>query len=224
VIGPSAGGLRVAVAGATGLVGRACVARLAGAAGVARVVALVRRPLGVIADPRGVVDMRRVDFERLDATGDALAVDAVICALGTTMKQAGSRERFRRVDHDYPVALGRAALDAGARHYLLVSALGASPSAHVFYSRIKGETERDVLRLPYRAVTVVRPSLLVGERADPRLGESIGKRLAALIPGRYKPVSAEAVAATLVDEAIAGAPGRRIIESREIRARSSNDR
>jgi uncharacterized protein YbjT (DUF2867 family) len=83
---------------------------------------------------------------------------------------------------------------------------------------VKGELEEALLALPYRSITIVRPSLLLGDRAEFRLGEEIGKRLAFLFPSRYKPVAASAVAAALVRAAREGAPGRRIIESAELRA------
>jgi uncharacterized protein YbjT (DUF2867 family) len=110
--------------------------------------------------------------------------------------------------------LGR---ERGATHFLLVSSVGANPRSQIFYSRVKGELEAAVLALRYRAVTIVRPSLLLGPRAEYRLGEQIAKRLAFLFPARYKPVGAHAVAALLVRAANEDAPGHHIIESEEIR-------
>ena len=143
-------------------------------------------------------------------------MDQILCALGTTIRQAGSRERFRLVDYQYPLETARLGLAGGATHYLLVSATGADPRSWVFYSRVKGEVESAILAMPYRSVTIVRPSLLLGRRAEYRLGEQIAKRLAFLAPRRYKPVHADAVAATLVSAAKDDVPGRRIIESKDI--------
>jgi uncharacterized protein YbjT (DUF2867 family) len=98
-----------------------------------------------------------------------------------------------------------------------VSALGASARSRVFYSRVKGEVEDAIRALAYRSVTIVRPSLLLGDRAEFRLGERIGKLFAGIVPRTYKPVQASAVAAALVRAAIEDQPGVRIIESREMR-------
>ena len=207
----------VLLLGATGLVGSHCLRLLASDPAFARVVVLTRRPLARDFNA-GKVEPHVVDFDRLDAYRDLFRVDQVVCALGTTIKVAGSQARFRVVDYDYPLSAARIGLEQGATHYLLVSALGADARSRVFYSRVKGELESAVLGLGYRSVTIVRPSLLLGPRTEQRLGEQIAKRLAFLVPPRFKPVHAQAVAATLVRAAKEDAPGTRIIESRHIRA------
>jgi uncharacterized protein YbjT (DUF2867 family) len=207
----------VLLLGATGLVGSHCLRLLATDRAFDRVVVATRRSL-----PRelaqGNVEPHVVDFDDLAAHASLFRVDRIICALGTTIKQAGTQEAFRVVDYHYPLTAARLGHERGATHFLLVSSLGANPRSQVFYSRVKGELESAVLALPYRRVTIVRPSLLVGPRAEYRLGEQIAKRLAFLMPAKYKPVDAHAVAAALVTAAKDDAPGRRIIESREIRA------
>ncbi len=212
----------VLLCGATGLVGRECLRQLLADPGVARVRALVRRELGV-HDPR--LDERLVDFERLAEHAELLGgVAQVVCALGTTIKQAGSREAFRRVDHDYPLALARLGVACGARHYLLVSSIGASPHARTFYLRVKGELEQALAALSYRSLSILRPSLLVGERAERRRGEELAARLGFLFPTRYKPIAAADVAAGIVRLAREDAPGQRIVESAELRAWASEGR
>jgi uncharacterized protein YbjT (DUF2867 family) len=179
------------------------------------VVALARRPLpGSVAQSR--VEMHVVDFERLDEAAEHFRVSHIVCALGTTMRKAGSQERFRRVDHDYPLAAARIGLRQGARHFLLVSALGANVRSRIFYNRVKGEVENDIRALPYRSVTIVRPSLLLGERDEVRLGESIGKLFAGITPKRFKPVHARDVARALLRAAVEDRAGVRVIESRDI--------
>ena len=204
---------RVLLAGATGLVGTELLRQLLADDTVARVTALIRRPL---ADRSPRLDARIVDFDRLDDAGDAFAADQVFCALGTTIRQAGSQERFRRVDYDYALAIAQRGVENGARHLLLVSAVGADARSRVFYNRVKGELEDAVRALPYRSLTIIRPSLLLGDRRERRRGEEIGKRLGWLLPARYRPVHARDVAAALVHAARADAPGHRIIESRDI--------
>jgi uncharacterized protein YbjT (DUF2867 family) len=160
-----------------------------------------------------------VDFERLDRAAEQFAVDAIVCALGTTMRQARSRERFRRVDFDYPLEAARLARARGVPHFLLVSALGANARSRIFYNRVKGELEEALGGQGFPSLTIVRPSLLLGSRREFRLGEVIAKHLAFLTPARIRPVSARAVAAALVASAMNPVPGRILLESAEIRAR-----
>jgi uncharacterized protein YbjT (DUF2867 family) len=201
------------ILGATGLVGAECLRQFAESGRFTRVLALTRRPLA----PPPRVETHVADFERLEEAAEHFRVSHIVCALGTTIKKAGTQEAFRRVDHDMPLAAARLGLREGARHFLLVSALGASARSRIFYSRVKGEVEGDIRALPYRSVTIVRPSLLLGERDEFRLGEAVGKVFAGLIPGRYRPVQARDVAATLLAAAAEDRPGVRIIESEDIR-------
>jgi uncharacterized protein YbjT (DUF2867 family) len=204
----------VLVAGATGLVGTEILRALAEDEGVERITALTRRP---IDNPSPKIESRAVDFDDLEADADAFAVDQIFCALGTTIRKAGSQEQFRRVDHDYPLAIARLGAARGVRHLLLVTALGADPGSRVFYNRVKGEVEEAVRSLPYRSLTIARPSLLLGDRREWRIGEEIGKVIGWIIPGRYRPVPARDVAAALVGAAREDAPGVRVMESDEIR-------
>ncbi len=193
------------VAGATGLIGGHLVSRLLSHPDYARVHVLTRRALS-ISNPK--IIEHRVDFERL-ATSFNESVDDTFCCLGTTLKQAGSREAFRRVDHDYPLALAHLARHAGARIFLMVSALGADAHSPVFYNRIKGETERDIAALGLPRVVFLRPSLLLGERREFRAGEKagavVGRLIAPLLVGRlrrYRPIAAADVAAAMLYVAV----------------------
>lgn len=145
----------------------------------------------------------------MDACRDALAglaPKSFISALGTTIRRAGSPAAFTKVDHDYVVsfaALGRA---AGARHFGLVSSVGADPRARAFYLRTKGETGEAVEALGFERVDIARPSFLVGDRSEVRSGERwgvlAGKLLAPLLVGGlrvYRPIAAESVARALVN-------------------------
>jgi len=203
----------VLILGATGLVGAECVRQFAESSRFDRVIALARRPLAI---PSTRVESHVIDFERLDDAARHFRVSHVVCALGTTIKKAGTQERFRRVDYDYALAAARLGVREGARHFLLVSALGASAKSRIFYSRVKGELEDAIRALPYRSATIVRPSLLLGERAEVRPGESIGKFFAGIVPRKWRPVHASAVAATVLRAAVEDQPGVRVIESREI--------
>lgn len=206
----------IAVAGATGLVGRECLRLASRDANITRVVALVRRFVHPSAQPQKV-EYQIVDFDRLAETVLPTRVDAVLCALGTTMRQAGSRQAFRQVDHDYVVALARRGLEWGASHFLMVSSAGARADSRFFYQRVKGEVEAAIGALSYRAITIARPSFLLGHRAEARFGEGLGQRLAAFLPERYRPVEASRVAAALVAAATSEASGQRVLDNLALR-------
>jgi len=205
------------VAGATGLVGGELVRQLAADATWGEVRALVRRPLPpeLVAPPVVVVE---VDYANLDSSAPWARADHVFCALGTTLRQAGSRAAFRRVDYEYPLALAQATLARGARHFLLVSSAGADTESRMFYPRVKGELEAAIRALGFRSVTIARPSLLLGPRAERRLAEEVGKLLGAFAPAAWRPVPATRVAGALVAAAKQDLPGVRRLENRTILA------
>lgn len=190
------------VAGATGLVGGALLERLAANADYREVRVLGRRaPARVDGKVRFVAS----DFGNLASLARELAVDDVFCCLGTTIRKAGSQAAFERVDYHMVVDLARAAHQAGAKRFLVVSAVGASERSAAFYSRVKGRMEKAVAALPFEAVHLVRPSLLLGDRAERRPAEQAAQVfapwLAPVLRGplaRYRAVTADDVAAALV--------------------------
>jgi uncharacterized protein YbjT (DUF2867 family) len=202
--------------GATGLVGSRLLELLLQDPAYAEVHVLARRTTG-IATPK--LRESVVDFDHLDRAAMPV-VDDVFCCLGTTIKAAGSQEKFRSVDYAAVLEVARLALDAGARQFLLVTAMGANRSSRVFYNRVKGETEDAVCRLGYGAVCIFRPSFLAGERKESRRGEQVAlatlKRLPFLLPKKYRPVADVAVARAMIDAAKRGEPGVHIIESDRI--------
>lgn len=198
------------VAGPTGLVGSRVLDILLREPRYRRVVAMSRRPLA--PDPK--LEVVEADFDGLDrvlrgVTPADRPVD-VFCCLGTTIGRAGSKEAFRRVDHDYALALGRWARSAGAHRMVVISALGADAASRVFYNRVKGETERDLAALGLASLVIVRPSLLAGPRDEFRPGERLAliatRPLRALIPATVRPIAATDVARAMVDAALADAP------------------
>jgi len=209
------------IAGASGLVGSQCLARLLAEPGYERVVALVRRLLPH-TDPK--LDQRVIEFDRLGAAGvEFPSATDVFCCLGTTMRQAGSQVAFRQVDFTYVVGLAAQSLDHGARQFLLVSSLGANPRSSFFYNRVKGETEAAIAALPFEARQIFRPSILLGERAEHRPGERAGivalKGAAFLLVGplrKYRPIAAATVAEAMVRVARRAPRGVNIFESHDI--------
>jgi len=193
-------GRRVLLAGATGLVGSMMLQALLADAQVEQIHALSRRTLN-ISHPK--LQVHIVDFRHLPALPE---VDEVYLALGTTIKVAGSQDAFRAVDLDANLAMARAAVAAGARRVGLVSAVGASARSSTFYNRVKGELEDALKALDLLTLVIAQPSLLLDKRdglqQPPRLGERfaipIARLLAPLLPGKYRPVHARAVALALL--------------------------
>jgi uncharacterized protein YbjT (DUF2867 family) len=207
---------RVLIAGGSGLIGQAVLERLLARPSL-QIVALVRRPLGLVAPALTEVVC---DFEALDAYPLPNA-EVAICCLGTTLKVAGSRQAFRRVDFDYIVNFARAAKKAGVKRFVLLSSAGASPNARVYYSRVKGETESALKDLGFERLVIARPSLLLGDRE--RLGQPTRpiesaaqgflKPLVAIIPIAFRPIRAEVVARALINFADEAGQGTLIAES-----------
>ena len=205
--------------GASGLVGSRLLTRLLAHPEYERVTAWVRRPVSLEIHKFAQVV---VDFERLQEHAQDGSADDVYVALGTTIKNAGSKAAFRRVDHDYPLEVARIVLRQGAKRFLMVSALGADAQSRMFYNRVKGEVETDIRALGLPKVWFLRPSLLIGDRVVPRSGErigiAVGKVLAPFLIGplrRYRPVAADAVAAAMIYAATRDVrPG--VVESEEI--------
>lgn len=210
------------LAGATGLVGGHCLELLLHDDAYGQVAVLGRRELGT-THRKSV--QRVVDFDRLAELGDVPRIDDVFCCLGTTMKQAGSEEAFRRVDFTYVYELARLASRHRPGQFLLVSALGANRQSRVFYNRVKGEVEEAIRKLPFDGVHIFRPSLLLSDRRESRPGERLailaGRALGFVFVGplgRYRPIAARAVAATMVRIAKEAARGVHVYESDRIRA------
>lgn len=207
----------VALAGATGLVGREILGGLLADPSVSAIHVLGRRAPARV-DPK--LTAHTVDFRALPAFPP---VNEVYLALGTTIKAAGSREAFRAVDFDASLAVARAALAAGARRAGLVSAIGASATSGTFYSRVKGELEEALSALPFDGLVIARPSLLAGDRGSlgqpHRRGEAfalaLSRVLGPLLPRDYRPVRAAAVAKALLSR-VPAARGRTVVPSGEM--------
>ena len=209
--------LRLLLVSATGAVGQAALSLALAEPRIAEVVALTRRPLAPQAKLRNVV----ADFAGLPEDADCWKVDAVICALGTTMKAAGSEARFAAVDRDLPVLVAQRTRAAGATRFALNSSLGANPSGN-FYLRTKAEAEEGIRKLGFPAYTIVRPSLIDVERREVRPGERIGllfaRAFAPLIPRRYRAVKADAIAQALLTGALRDDAGECLVESEALQS------
>lgn len=205
--------MTILIAGATGLVGGLTLAVLL--ADGHEMLSVGRRPTGVRHPHLGEVS---VDFTSLPSLPPATTA---ICALGTTMAQAGSRAAFHAVDHDAVVAFFEAARTAGADHALLVSAVGADRDAAAYYSRVKGEVEASVKALGFRRLDILRPGLILGPRSDRRPLESLFQGLAPLLNplmlgglDRYAAIPASTIATAVASLVGKPASGRFVHDNR----------
>jgi uncharacterized protein YbjT (DUF2867 family) len=191
------------LAGASGLVGGYCLEALLREPRYERVIALVRRPLARRHEKLAEEELDRVDELAFPAEAD------IFCALGTTMRKAGSKAAFRQVDFERPKRLAERGAVCGAAQFVLVSSVGADTRSRNFYLRVKGETEREVAALPFRAVHIFRPSFLTGPRVENRPGEklamAVAKKLGFLLRGgleKYRAIPAETVGRAMVAAAL----------------------
>lgn len=158
------------VIGATGLIGSQLVELLLNSDHYKEVRVLVRKSLN---KPHPKLVEVLYNFAQPDAT--QVIGDDVFCCLGTTMKQAGSKEAFYAVDYEYPVQTARFARQNGAKQYLIVSSMGADPKSAIFYNRVKGEVEDTLRSVGFDSLHIFHPSLLLGNREEQRMGEKIGE-------------------------------------------------
>jgi uncharacterized protein YbjT (DUF2867 family) len=205
------------IAGCTGLTGSKILHLLMEDPSFSRVIALTRRPLG-FEHPK--VDVQIIeDFVNIANTLSIPAGATFFCALGTTLKNAGTRAAFRSVDFDAVVQFGLLAKKSNARAFLVISATGANPDSQIFYNQVKGETEQALRSLAIPSTVILRPGLLIGDRRESRPAERIGIIIAQAMPGRWIrrfATDVDALARGMLKEAKDPAPGVRVIEAREL--------
>jgi uncharacterized protein YbjT (DUF2867 family) len=205
--------------GATGLIGNYILEDLLKDDFYPAVRILIRRPLE-LSHPK--LEKKLVNFS--DAESFRLALegsDLVFCAIGTTQKKVkGDKTAYRKVDYDIPVNAARFCKMTGCEKFLLVSSAGANSKSNNFYLKLKGEVEDAVKAVGLRAVHIMRPSMLLGDRKEFRLGEKIGtpvmKVISFLLPSKYKPVHGRDVAKTMIASSKKNEPGFFVYEGIEI--------
>ena len=234
--------MKVALFGSTGLIGKNVLKLLVRLDQVERVYCPVRSVPALseygILEGAAKVDFEVVDFEHVDTLREKFAgLDAAICGLGTTIKQAGSKPAQEKIDVRLPLSLAAVAKKAGVRHFLCVSAQGANTHSPFFYNRLKGMLEEGLTMMNFEALTLVRPSLLLGKHKDKRFGEELMQKIfgrhLAILPARIRPVFAESVAAHLVASmlkppfehvcATDGTKGKRIIYNRVLSSSNAEE-
>lgn len=203
------------IVGATGLIGGHLTRKILNHPSYSKIKVLVRKPLD-FQHPK--LEQIIINFDNFDKS--LVVADDIFCCLGTTMKQAGSKEAFYKVDFTYPFEVAKAALQNGAQQYLIVTAMGADTKSLFYYNRLKGEIEKALTDLNYPTLLIFRPSLLLGERKDSRAGEGfatiIMNTFNFLIPKRYKAIKGETVANAMLYSAQKGIKGIQVFESTEM--------
>jgi uncharacterized protein YbjT (DUF2867 family) len=209
------------IAGGSGLVGGCLLRGLLDDAEYDRVVAIGRRPLAM-SHPKLI--QLTVDFTALDKVIAERRCDDAFCCLGTTIRQAGSRDNFRAVDQTAVLAFAWAARRHGAQRFFTVSAMGANGHSRVFYNRVKGEMEEALKVLDFQTLAIFRPSLLLGLRPEKRRGERVAAAILQvtepLLVGplrKFRAIRAEVVARAMVRCAYGrGGQGLLVFSSDEI--------
>lgn len=200
--------MRLLILGASGLVGKNALDRALAHSAITQVIAPTRKLLPPSAKLTNPVSPR---LEEMVPLAVSWGIDAVICALGTTIGKAGSKDAFREVDYDLPLAFARLCHQHGAETCALVSAIGASVNSSFFYARTKGEVERDMALVGFESLTILRPSLIGGEREESRVAEGIALKLSSLLapilPRKFHVNPAPKIAAVLIDAVVNAKPG-----------------
>ena len=208
--------MKLILLGATGLVGSHVLDLAIADERVDEVIAPTRRPI----PERPGLTAPVVDFDDLPEDAPWWRAEAVVCALGTTMKQAGSREAFRRVDHHYPLQAARIARGHGVPTFVLNSAMGADPHSRYFYNRVKGELERDLRQIGFDSLSFVRPGLISGEREEFRFGERVAevvlKAAGPVLPRKWRVNPARHIALAMLEAAVEDRAGERVVGSDEL--------
>ena len=208
------------VFGSTGLVGSALLTLLLESEDFSKIVIFVRKHQNII-HPK--LEEVIVDFDHIEGISDHIKGDSLFICLGTTMARAGSKEAFYKVDYTYVMKIATIAAANKIGQLCLVSSMGADPSSSVYYSRVKGELERDIQKLNFRALHILRPSLLLGDRKEKRLGERVAVILSRLLSflfigplQKYKPINDITVAGAMLSLAKSNTFGLHIYESQDI--------
>jgi uncharacterized protein YbjT (DUF2867 family) len=212
--------MKAVVLGSSGLIGSHLVKLLNVSQDYSEITTFVRRKSDIL--PPKIKEVL-ADYSNLQNLKDEFICDSLFIALGTTIKKAGSEEKFREVDYTYVLDSVKIAHEINVKNVLLVSSLGADVNSSIFYSRTKGEVERDTSNLGLNSLSIFRPSLLLGDRNEFRPGEKIGEIVSGLFSfafigsfKKYKPISAETVAKAMIKTSLSKKTGLYIFESDEI--------
>jgi uncharacterized protein YbjT (DUF2867 family) len=205
------------IIGSTGLIGSELLNLLLESSHYAKVITFVKRDTG-IKHPK--LTQHIIDFDKPETYKELVVGDDFFCTIGTTIKKAGSKKAFRKVDFEYPRQFAAFALQNKVQKYLIISSLSADANSGNFYLKTKGEIQDFLKDCNFESVAVLQPSLLLGNRTEFRLGEKVGaffmKTLSFLFLGnlkKYKPIEGKTVAKALLKIAQKNDTGFKIYES-----------
>lgn len=209
--------MRAIVVGATGATGKELVRQLLADREFTFVEVFVRRDMD-IQHPKLLCHV--IDFDDVDKWKHLINGDVAFCCLGSTLKDAGSKEEMTKIDYCYPMQFAQNCKSNGVKSFVLLSSIGANSRSKVFYPKLKGNLENVVLNLHFDKTTLVRPSVLIRPNTD-RLGEKLGIRLLHFFNKfnclmKYKPVSVATVAHNMIKAGTLGEYGINIIENKEM--------
>lgn len=217
--------MKVAIAGATGLTGGLCLKLLLADSRVSEIFSIGRRKTGLNHPKLHEIILNDGELNV------ELSVEAFICCLGTTIKKAGSQENFKKVDHDLPLKLAESLKASGCSTAAVVSALGADPESRFFYNRVKGMMEVDMKKIGFKSLTILRPSLIKGDRKETRAGEKSAEFILGLATPLligplqiWKATKAADIARALLTSSINPKEGTFIFSSQEIKVLASSGR
>lgn len=207
--------------GSSGLTGKELLHFLVYSGKYQKVKVFVRNPIHFTHPNLEVVT---IDFDKIETFSDEIRGDDLFLCLGTTKAKAGSRSAFYKVDYTYTLKIASIAKANGIKQVLLISSMGADDKSWIYYSRVKGKIEKSLSKLGFDSLSIIRPSLLLGERNERRRGEQVAVTISTLFPGvyagplkKYKPISAHDVAKSMLYIAKKSIPGKNIYESNRLR-------
>jgi uncharacterized protein YbjT (DUF2867 family) len=209
--------MKVLLVGATGLVGSHVLEQALKDIRINKVVMLTRSAITLEPNANPKLEIIQTDFDDLPKSANWWQVDSVICTLGTTMAKAKTKEQFRRVDYDYPLAVAIIARQHNASSFVLNSSMGANVSSRFFYNQVKGEIEAEIAKLDFPSLTILRPGLIEGDRKEKRFGEQIMigilKIFGVILPKIMQLNPARNIAQQMIESALQQKRGMQIIRS-----------
>jgi len=206
--------------GASGLVGKNCLTKILDSKDYKKIKVFVRSSLD-FKHPNLIE--HKVDFNRISDYKELFEGDDIFFCLGTTMKQAGSREAFKLVDYEYPLEIAKIGLEKKTKLFSIITAMGANPKSPVFYNKVKGLLEKELKNFGFPFLQIFRPSLLIGERDQKRTGEDFANKISPFIEPilqgplkKFRPISGQAVGFAMAYTASHRLPGVHIYQSDKI--------
>jgi uncharacterized protein YbjT (DUF2867 family) len=212
--------MKLLLVGATGLVGSHVLDLALSDIRISKIVVLTRSAITLDPNTKPKLEIIQTDFEDLPQSANWWQVDSVICTLGTTIRKAKTKEQFRRVDYDYPLAVANIARQHNASSFVLNSSMGANVSSRFFYNQVKGDIEAALTKLDFPSITIVRPGLIEGDRKEKRFGEQIMvgvlKIFGVILPKAMRLNPARKIAQLMIKSALQQKQGIEIIRSDQL--------